>query len=56
MSNLVAALLPLADAVSDGKKVITGMLIVALIFVSVPFFGELYRYFRYHRRGLSPDH
>jgi hypothetical protein len=53
MSSVVASVLPLADAATEGKKVITGMLIVGLIFASVPFFGELYKYLRYHRRGIS---
>jgi hypothetical protein len=54
MSNIGVALLPLADAATEGKKVITAMLVVGLIFVSVPFFGELYMYLRYHRRGILP--
>lgn len=52
MSTLGAALFPLADAATEGKKVITGMLIVGLVFASIPFFGELYQYLRYHRRGI----
>jgi hypothetical protein len=54
MSSLASSLLPLADAATEGKKVITGMLIVGLIFASVPFLGELYNYLRYHRRGILP--
>jgi hypothetical protein len=54
MSSLAASLLPLADAATEGKKVITAMLIVGLILVSVPFLGELYMYLRYHRRGILP--
>jgi hypothetical protein len=53
MASLLATLWPLADAATEGKKVITGMLIVGLIFASVPFFGELYKYLRFHRRGIS---
>jgi hypothetical protein len=30
------------------------MLIVGLIFASVPVLGELYQYLRYHRHGRSP--
>ena len=37
------------DAATEGKKVITGMLIVGLIFVSVIVLGESLRYLR-HRR------
>ena len=39
----------LADAASEGKKVITAMLIVGLIFVGVIALGETSRYLR-HRR------
>jgi hypothetical protein len=53
MATIAAALLPLADAATEGKKIITAMLIVGLIFASVPFLGELYKYLRYHRRGRS---
>jgi hypothetical protein len=54
MADLVALALPLADAASEGKKVILAMLITGLILVSVPALGELYMYFRYHRRGRLP--
>ena len=54
MADLLAAALPLADAATEGKKVITAMLIVGLIFAAVPTLGELYQYFRYHRHGRSP--
>ncbi len=37
------------DAATEGKKVITGMLIVGLIFVSVIALGETLRWLR-HRR------
>jgi hypothetical protein len=53
MSTVASTLLPLADAATEGKKVIKGMLIVGLVFASIPFFGELYKYFRYHRRGRA---
>ena len=43
--------LVLADAASEGKKVITSMLIVGLIFVSVIALGETSRYLRHRRRG-----
>jgi hypothetical protein len=54
MAGLVAAVLPLADAATEGRKIIIGMLIVGLILVSVPALGELYMYFKYHRRGRLP--
>jgi hypothetical protein len=42
--------LVLADAASEGRKVITAMLIVGLIFVSVIALGETSRYLRHRRR------
>jgi hypothetical protein len=54
MADLLAAALPLADAATEGKKVITAMLIVGLIFAALPALGELYMYFRYHRHGRAP--
>jgi hypothetical protein len=42
--------LVLADAAEEGKKVITAMLIVGLIFVSVIALGETSRYLRHRRR------
>jgi hypothetical protein len=54
MAGLVALVLPLADAASEGKKVIYAMLITGLILAAVPTLGELYMYFRYHRRGRLP--
>jgi hypothetical protein len=50
MTDLLAAFLPLADAASEGKKVIFGMLVVGLIFVAVVVLGETWKYFTYHRR------
>jgi hypothetical protein len=41
--------LALEDAATEGKKVITGMLIVGLIFVGVIALGESVHYLR-HRR------
>jgi hypothetical protein len=54
MADLVALALPLADAAEEGRKVITAMLITGLVLVALPLFGELYMYFRYHRRGRLP--
>jgi hypothetical protein len=50
--DLLAALLPLADAVTEGKKVITGMLITGLIFIGVIVLGETSRWLK-RRRGAA---
>ena len=50
MATLVALTLPLANAAEEGRKVITAMLIVGLIFVSVIALGELSRWARHRRR------
>ena len=50
MSALTDLALPLAaDAAEEGKKIITAMLVVGLVFVSVIALGELSRWLR-HRR------
>jgi hypothetical protein len=54
MGHGLAAAFWLADAAAEGKKVITGVLIIGLVLASVPILGETYMYFRYHRRGRSP--
>ena len=54
MSHVLASALVLADAATEGKKVIFGMLITGLILVALPALGETYMYFRYHRHGRSP--
>jgi hypothetical protein len=56
MANLLVATLPLADAASEGKKVIYAMLVVGLIFVAVVVLGETYKYVRYFRHGRVPWH
>jgi hypothetical protein len=50
--DLLAALLPLADAATEGKKVIIGMLITGLIFIGVIVIGETSRWLR-RRRGAA---
>ena len=52
MSALVF-LLPLAgeDAATEGRKVITAMLIVGLIFISVIALGETAHWLRHRRRA-----
>jgi hypothetical protein len=49
----VSALALLADAASEGKRVITGMLIVGLVFVSVIALGETSRWLRRRRGGTG---
>ena len=46
--------LVLADAASEGRKIVIAMLITGLILVALPLLGETYKYFRYHRRGQTP--
>ena len=48
--SLLAVLAPLADAATEGKKVITGMLITGLVFIAVILIGEGSKWLR-HRRG-----
>jgi hypothetical protein len=50
--DVLAALLPLADAATEGKKVITGMLITGLIFVAVIVIGETSQWLK-RRRGRA---
>jgi hypothetical protein len=50
--DVLAALMPLADAASEGKKVILGMLLTGLIFVGVIVLGETSRWLR-RRRGAA---
>jgi hypothetical protein len=52
MAILAAVLGPLATetASEEGKKVILGMLIVGLVFVSVVALGQLTHYVRHRRR------
>ena len=48
--SLLAFLLPLADAATEGKKVIVAMLIVGLVFVGVIALGETAHWLRHRRR------
>jgi hypothetical protein len=50
LAALVASLLVAEDAATEGKKVITGMLIVGLIFVSVIAIGQTLHWVRHRRR------
>jgi hypothetical protein len=54
MSGVVASLLPLADAATEGKKVITGMLIVGLIFIGVIALGQLSKWASHRREARRP--
>ena len=47
---MLAALLVLADAATEGKKVITGMLITGLVFISVIAIGQTLHWVRHRRR------
>jgi hypothetical protein len=50
--SLLAALLPLADAATEGKKVILGMMITGLIFIAVIALGETSQWLK-RRRGAA---
>ena len=50
LAALLQALVAAEDAASEGKKVITGMLIVGLIFIGVIALGETSRWLRHRRR------
>ncbi|HEY3017468.1 MAG TPA: hypothetical protein VGJ23_01415 [Gaiellaceae bacterium] len=50
MVAALQSLLAVEDAATEGKKVITGMLIVGLIFVSVIALGETMHWLRHRRR------
>jgi hypothetical protein len=51
--SLLTALMPFADAVTEGKKVVTGMLITGLVFISVIALGETSRWLRRRRGGAA---
>ena len=50
MLAVVHLLLGADDAATEGKKVITGMLIVGLVFVAVIALGETTHWLRHRRR------
>jgi hypothetical protein len=50
MLALLAWLVAAQDAATEGRKVITGMLIVGLIFVSVIAIGQTVHWARHRRR------
>jgi hypothetical protein len=51
VAALLAVGLPFADSASEGKDVITGMLIVGLVFISVIALGETSHYLRTRRKA-----
>jgi hypothetical protein len=50
--SALAVLLPLADAASEGRKVILAMLLTGLVFIVVIALGETSRWLR-RRRGAA---
>jgi hypothetical protein len=50
LAAIVAALVAAEDAATEGKKVITGMLITGLIFISVIAIGQTLHWVRHRRR------
>jgi hypothetical protein len=49
--DVLAALMPLADAATEGKKVIFGMLLTGLVFVAVILLGETSQWLKRRRGG-----
>jgi len=47
---MLSLALPLADAAEEGKNIITGMLIVGLVFVGVIALGQTVHWLRHRRR------
>lgn len=52
---LAAEQVQIEDAATEGKKIITAMLIVALVFVGVIALGQLTRYLTHRRRPARPS-
>ena len=50
LAAIVASLVAGEDAATEGKKVITGMLITGLIFISVIAIGQTLHWVRHRRR------
>jgi hypothetical protein len=50
MLAVLQSLVAVEDAATEGKKVITGMLIVGLIFVSVIAIGQTLHYLRHRHK------
>jgi hypothetical protein len=52
---MLAALLFVADAAEEGRKVVLSMLVVGLIFVAVIAIGELTHYLAAKKRARTPS-
>jgi len=52
---MLSSLLFLADAASEGRKVVLSMLVVGLIFVVVIAIGELTHYLAAKRKARTPS-
>ena len=50
LAAIVSSLVAAEDAATEGKKVITGMLITGLIFISVIAIGQTLHWVRHRRR------
>jgi hypothetical protein len=50
MLELIIGVGETADAAEEGLKIITGMLVVGLIFIGVVVLGETSKYLRHRRR------
>ena len=51
LATVASLLLPVAqDAAEEGKKVITGMLLVGLVFLAVVLLGDGWEYLKHRRR------
>ena len=51
MTALAASLLAQESVAEEGKHIITGMLIVALIFIGVILLGQTFRYLGHRRKA-----
>lgn len=49
-ASVLPTLLAVEDAATEGKKIITAMLIVGLIFIGVIALGQTSRYFSHRRK------
>jgi hypothetical protein len=47
---MLALVLPLADAAEEGKNIITGMLVVGLVFIAVIALGQTAHWLRHRKR------
>ncbi len=52
---MLASFLLVADAASEGRKVVLSMLVVGLIFVAVIAIGELGHYLSVKRKARTPS-